>query len=701
MKRYLLYIFFVICTLTACTDEFVGYTDAEMLSVSVESININGSGGKSTIEVEALCSWNVAVNDVWLHTSIKQGSKGRMSFTITADENKTVKSRKATVLISNSTAGISRNITVLQNSGSPFVNSSIKEIEFSADASTKSIKINSNIDYTITSSQSWCKVNKSKGSSGETTLEISVEASPVVEKRSAIITFANSNHNYSSTITVSQEKFVPEMAISKRELTTYDIGETKSVTVSSNIPWKVTYSASWITLSPSNSEKGENELKITTATNTTTSTRTATVIVSNTEYNISKEIKVTQERFVPELTTNIDSISTTVEGEDKSISVTSNMLWKATCDADWVTFSPTSGDKGTTSVKVSVAANTVTSTRTATIKVTNSEYNVTKEISVTQAESAPALTVDTNSILIYANGTTQAIVINSNISWTANCNADWITLLSTTGASGTSTLKFDISTNASEATRTTTIEVVNQEYGISENINVIQEADDIETALDLKMIYVKGGTFSMGSTNGDSYEQPVHSVTLDSYYIAETEVTQAQWRAVMGTNPSYYKGDNRPVEQVSWDDAMEFCKKLSELTGKKYTLPTEAQWEYAARGGNKSHGYEYSGSNYIGDVAWYEGNFDNSGHRVVKTKKPNELGIYDMSGNVWEWCLDRYGSYSSSSQKNPTGPSSGEYRVLRGGCAINPANALRVAKRNSKTPSHIGNGLGFRVVCIP
>ena len=180
----------------------------------------------------------------------------------------------------------------------------------------------------------------------------------------------------------------------------------------------------------------------------------------------------------------------------------------------------------------------------------------------------------------------------------------------------------------------------------------------------IKMIYVEGGTFSMGSTNGDSDERPVHSVTLDSYYMAETEVTQAQWRAVMGSNPSSYTGDNRPVECVSWHDAMEFCKKLSELTGKKYTLPTEAQWEYAARGGNKSKGYTYSGSNNIYDVAKYD---SSGGHNNVKSKQPNELGLYDMSGNVWEWCLDWYGDYSSSSQTNPTGPESGSSRVLRGG----------------------------------
>ena len=222
----------------------------------------------------------------------------------------------------------------------------------------------------------------------------------------------------------------------------------------------------------------------------------------------------------------------------------------------------------------------------------------------------------------------------------------------------------------------------------------------IETVkgLNMKMIFVEGGTFAMGSTSGESDEEPVHNVTLDSYYIGETEITQAQWRAIMGTNPSDYTGDNRPVENVSWEDAQKFCKKLSELTGKRYVLPTEAQWEYAARGGNKSKGYTYSGSNSVGEVAKYD---SSGGHSSVKSKKPNELGIYDMSGNVWEWCSDWYGSYSSSAQSNPQGPSSGSYRVLRGGSWNNYSSNCRVAFRSFNDPSGRNFNCGFRVVCLP
>ena len=183
--------------------------------------------------------------------------------------------------------------------------------------------------------------------------------------------------------------------------------------------------------------------------------------------------------------------------------------------------------------------------------------------------------------------------------------------------------------------------------------------------VEFKMIKVEGGTFSMGGRYDD--EKPVHSVTLSDYYIGETEVTQELWVAVMGSNPSEFKGDNRrPVESVSWYDCQEFIKKLNQLTGKEFRLPTEAEWEYAARGGKYSRGYKYSGSNNADEVAWYSSNSGSKTHSV-KTKKANELGLYDMSGNVEEWCNDWYGDYQSYSQTNPTGPSKGEYRVLRGG----------------------------------
>lgn len=224
-----------------------------------------------------------------------------------------------------------------------------------------------------------------------------------------------------------------------------------------------------------------------------------------------------------------------------------------------------------------------------------------------------------------------------------------------------------------------------------------------------KMIAVEGGTFMMGSNDSEAYsdEKPVHDVTLSNYYIGETQVTQELWKAVMGNNPSHFKGDKLPVESVSWNDCQEFIGKLNRLTGKTFRLPTEAEWEYAARGGQNSLGYKYSGSNNIDEVAWY---YDNSHTRTgwfggkqdrkthpVATKKANELGVYDMSGNVWEWCQDWYGSYGSSAQTNPQGPSSGSSRVRRGGCWFNWAGDCRSAIRFYDAPTYRYNYFGLRL----
>jgi formylglycine-generating enzyme required for sulfatase activity len=214
------------------------------------------------------------------------------------------------------------------------------------------------------------------------------------------------------------------------------------------------------------------------------------------------------------------------------------------------------------------------------------------------------------------------------------------------------------------------------------------------------MIKVQGGTFTMGATSEQgsdalSDEKPTHQVTLSDYMIGETEVTQELWQAVMGSNPSAFSGANLPVEEVSWNDCQTFMKKLNQLTGKKFRLPTEAEWEYAVRGGNKSRGYKYAGSNTLSDVAWYTNN--SSKTHPVKQKQANELGLYDMSGNVWEWCQDWYGSYSSSWQTNPKGPSSGSYRVIRGGGWGNSARLCRVSIRNYYTPASTSNYLGLRL----
>ena len=212
------------------------------------------------------------------------------------------------------------------------------------------------------------------------------------------------------------------------------------------------------------------------------------------------------------------------------------------------------------------------------------------------------------------------------------------------------------------------------------------------------MMCVEGGEFMMGDDSSNN-TSPAHQVTLSDYYIGQTEVTQALWKAVMGTNPSSQNDDPyKPVGNVSWDDAQLFVEKLSKKTGLNFRLPTEAEWEYAAMGGKLSRGYKYSGSDSINMVAWYGVNSDNKSH-VVGTKMPNELGIYDMSGNVWEWVSDWYGNYSTQKQINPQGPSSGTVRVLRSGSYVTQAASRCAIKyRQSRKADYPDVHIGFRIV---
>ena len=234
--------------------------------------------------------------------------------------------------------------------------------------------------------------------------------------------------------------------------------------------------------------------------------------------------------------------------------------------------------------------------------------------------------------------------------------------------------------------------------------------------INMKMVYVQGGSYNMGCTGEqggdcDADEKTVRYVTVSDFYIGQFEITQAQWQAVMGTSvyqqqskaggsSTYGTGNDYPMYYVSWEEAKEFCRRLSQQTGKTYRLPTEAEWEYAARGGKKTQNTKYAGGYSLDYVGWYTSNSGGKSH-AVGTKNANELGIYDMSGNVWEWCEDWYGDYRSYDTDNPTGPSSGSYRVLRGGSWSCNATGCRVSNRSFNSPGNRNYNYGFRVVCLP
>ena len=239
----------------------------------------------------------------------------------------------------------------------------------------------------------------------------------------------------------------------------------------------------------------------------------------------------------------------------------------------------------------------------------------------------------------------------------------------------------------------TTKEQSSTEPGVTETITV--------NGVSFKMVAVEGGTFTMGATAEQGLDlmgeaSPTHSVTLSDFLIGETEVTKELWYAVMEINSGSSSELKKPIVNVSWGSCQTFISKLNYLTGKRFRLPTEAEWEYAARGGNKTQGYMYAGSNNPNDVAWYKDNCSNTTH-PVQQKMDNELGIYDMSGNVSEWCLDWYGTYSSSAQTNPIGLTSGTFRVRRGGSILSVKGGCRVSNRLNATPTDSDSDAGFRL----
>ena len=227
-----------------------------------------------------------------------------------------------------------------------------------------------------------------------------------------------------------------------------------------------------------------------------------------------------------------------------------------------------------------------------------------------------------------------------------------------------------------------------------QNLQIIKPNNNYEP----EMVFVEGGTFMMGSNEYEN-EKPIHGVTLNSFYIGKYQTTQKQWVEIMGNNPSRLEGESRPVESVSWNDVQNFIIKLNQKTGKNYRLPTEAEWEYAARGGINSKGYKYAGSNNIDEIAWYNVNSSDFGTHPVGTKAPNELGIYDMSGNVWEWCQDWYDKnyYMNSPKNNPKGPENRTCRVLRGGSWYVSYGNCRSACRNFSIPSGNNYRVGLRI----
>lgn len=504
----------------------------------------------------------------------------------------------------------------------------------------------------------------------------------------------------------------PEISLDMNSMEFSAESGSKAFNIKSNTSWTVSSNQTWCSVSPA-SGKNNGSVTVKVSENTSTSARTATVTVKS-EIGILT-VKVTQNEANAAISLDTSTMEFMSSSGEQTFKVTANTSWTVSSDQTWCSVSPTSGSNNG-SVKVKVSENTQTSVRAATITVKTDAG--TRTVSVTQNGASGQVSLSVSDMEFAAGSGSKMFSIKSNTAWAVSSNENWCSVSPTSGSNdGSVTVSVDENTSTSSRTATITVEsaTIKRTLAVTQNgvtptpTPASQDRSFTVGGVTFKMIAVEGGTFTMGATSeqgSDAYdnEKPTHSVTLSSYSIGETEVTQALWQAVMGSNPSYFSGSQKPVEQVSWNDCQDFIRRLNSLTGENFRLPTEAEWEYAARGGNKSRGYKYAGSNNIDNVVWYWDNIPSQssgsagyGTPVVATKSPNELGLYDMSGNVYEWCQDWYGSYSSGSQTNPTGPASGSSRVYRGGNWLNFARYCRVSYRDYGDPAYRSSIMGLRL----
>ena len=634
-------------------------TPTAELKVS-EPGQFGAKGGQQTITITASEAWTLikSAESDWLTIKKTSGKAGTTQVDLEAKENTETKARTATITVSS--GNLTKNVEISQSAANSEISLSVDNLSFTSGSGSKSFSIKSNIAWTVSSSQVWCSVSPKSGSS-DGSVSVSVEENTSLSERTATITVESEAG--SQTVKVIQSGAEPVLQLNKNDLSFTSNAGSDSFTITSNTSWIITSDQTWCMVS-SSSGSDNAIITVNVTENESTFSRSATITVK--AGDMSKTIAITQTGANPEYfwlgntMPTSDNFPTQGGKEVPGIVTTYTSLAEAMEKASRVY---AAGEWAVVMypLKWGIVNDLVF------LDSTNKKYYATKQ---KNASDFPTYFYYESSERIGANTT---ITLSTESAAKA--------------AGATLYVKPDPTpTPVYPSTRTFTAN------GVS-----------------FKMICVDGGTFTMGATSeqgSDAYdnEKPAHQVTLSSYYIGETEVTQELWQAVMGSNPSYFSGSRKPVEQVSWDDCQEFIRKLNSLTGQNFRLPTEAEWEFAARGGNQSRGYKYAGSNTIGNVAWYWDNIPsqssgNSGYGTqnVATKQANEFGIYDMSGNVWEWCQDWYGGYSSSSQTNPTGPTSGDSRVGRGSSWYDGARFCRVSFRYSGTPSYRGSNVGLRL----
>lgn len=477
MNKYIRYFsVFLALLFVSCVNMTEGLDEREVIVVDTEEIEIDSDGGEKSIKVNAHCNWEMESTEQWswITPTLKKGNIGESNLKLIIQDNLSIEERTAIITIKNSTYGIVREIPVLQKAGTPYIHFSKDKIEAASVGIQEKILLKSNVDYTISSSEEWCKVSTLSGKTGEMELTVTVDPSVSSKERSAVLSFNSPDHKYSTTLEVLQNQFKPELNISESLIETTDEGCSKSISVTSNIRWEAKCTADWIILSKVNGNDGVSTIIVTVKKNNTIESRTANIVIFNNDYNVVKEIKVSQLPFTATLDVSDSEISVTEAGIIKNITITSNVSWTAVCNADWVTLSSVEGISGSSRIKITVDENTGTEARSTKIVVSSTKYGISKEIILNQLPLEPSIEISETEISTTEDGCSKGITITSNVAWEAKCQADWVTLSNVNGKDGVSTLNVTVKKNGTLLSRSAKITVSNGEYGIVKEITVKQ-----------------------------------------------------------------------------------------------------------------------------------------------------------------------------------------------------------------------------------
>ena len=724
------------------------------LELSVSDLVFEAAGGVKVFTVACSGEWKIEGAGEWCAVDADAGNGNRVvGVTVAAYEG--LEDRNVNLTVK---AGDRAKVLGVTQKRKDAVVLSKDKLEVPQDGGTLSVEVKSNIDYEVSipaEFRSWISQEPESKAVEARVYRFAIAGNEEPESRRGYIVFAGSE--VKDTVYVYQAQKDRLLLVQD----SYDVavdGETIAVELKTNVDYEVEIpaDADWVSRVETRALRTDR-LTFAVAANGEADSRSAKVVIRDRNGSLDDTLYIRQAsgfrlRWVR------DKFTVRAEGKDLTVELETSIAYRVEipADADWVSRVETRALE-TEGLQFRIGANGGASARYVKIAVKGEEIGLTDTLYITQqgGEIAPGdeqdITADFDPafanvlqekgyipdaariILADVRYVDRLVVSNGNL--TSLRGIEHFEALTELDCSGNKLAALDVSHNMALAylfcaanpgqdgifwltvcpEENNSLSVLSSWFCEGQNVVLSIVYTETVSGLSFDMVYVEGGTFRMGGTEEqgeDAWvgEKPVHSVTLSDYYIGKYEVTQGLWKAVMGTGVEeqmekagesdlYGVGDDYPMYYVSWDEAQEFVSKLSELTGKKYVLPTEAQWEYAARGGVKSRGYKYSGSNTIDDVAWYAGNSETAAH-PVGTKLPNELGIYDMSGNVWEWCSDWYSDYSDVSQTDPTGPSSGSFRVFRGGSWFNSAGRCRVSNRHDGDPGYRTDNLGFRVALV-